>query len=344
MSLVAKRKQFELIQAVRGLAAVMVVYVHTEHAPSVGCFGVDLFFVLSGAVMAMLMDERPLPGAFLRQRLVRIVPLYFAMTTVAASVYWLWPQLRSSGDIPSVLDYVRSLAFIPYATPSGSLVPVLSPGWTLNYEMFFYLGCACALYLARDNPHIFAIALVVILSVAAQVSSNQSDIVRFAANPIIFEFLIGVATWRIHSALPQARRPKLALAGLGLSLVAITVAELAFPMSASDPITWRRPLLFGLLAAGVIYFALRGEAAYSLTHHRAAQLLRQVGDASYAIYLTHLFVIGLFKLCSARLGFIQVHSSLGAALAVVTAIALGVAVHRWFDWPLQRWLRSAIGP
>jgi exopolysaccharide production protein ExoZ len=137
---------YSLIQAIRGLAALAVVYFHTAHAPSTGAFGVDVFFVLSGCIMAMLMEAQQSPGDFLRRRLIRIAPLYALMTTAAFAVSLAVPSLRTSGNLPSISDYIKSLLFIPSQTASGTIVPVLGPGWSLNYEMMFYAICAAALF------------------------------------------------------------------------------------------------------------------------------------------------------------------------------------------------------
>lgn len=147
------KKQFEFIQAIRGIAAVLVVYFHTGHSPKFGAFGVDIFFVLSGAVMAMLMSQGPSGPDFLGRRLARIFPLYFLATTAAYVVSCLLPSARTSGNVPTLVDYLKSIAFIPHEARNGEIVPVLGVGWTLNYEMAFYLCCALTCYIAtRHRP------------------------------------------------------------------------------------------------------------------------------------------------------------------------------------------------
>jgi len=155
------------IQALRGFAVMLVVLFHIQHYVAgrlqlpnllprfdIGVAGVDVFFVISGFIMVYASERLfAQPGGvrvFCLRRIVRIVPMYWAATTVLL-VY----VLARYADFGAVLggagrDYViASYLFYPYVRPDGWGAPFLGVGWTLNYEMFFYAIFGLSLALPR---------------------------------------------------------------------------------------------------------------------------------------------------------------------------------------------------
>ena len=166
-------RQFQSIQYLRALAALGVVIFHAspaEHPFMVGNAGVDIFFVISGFIMWSITEERPAsPAAFLKDRLIRIAPLYWLLTTLlvvgALVVPKLFPNLRI--DLPYVAG---SFLFVPMRPPGSTgadpIWPVLVQGWTLNYEMFFYVLFSLCLFL-RPSLRLAAISLTLLCCVMA---------------------------------------------------------------------------------------------------------------------------------------------------------------------------------
>ena len=118
------------IQYLRAIAALGVVIFHSlessEHRFIVGQAGVDLFFIISGFIMASLMSgPEGKPGIFLGRRLLRIVPLYWIATFAALFVTWIKPNFFRSMD-PSVSNTILSLFFVPHESATG-IAPVLTP-------------------------------------------------------------------------------------------------------------------------------------------------------------------------------------------------------------------------
>lgn len=144
------------IQMLRAAAAIAVVVYHMVHAEGVhgggvavlggpahfGYAGVDVFFVISGFIMATItagkFGRAKFAVEFLCRRAVRIVPLYWLCTLAVAAVLALHPNaLSSEFENKSLID---SLLMIPQA---GG--PLLAVGWTLSYEIFFYAMAAIGL-------------------------------------------------------------------------------------------------------------------------------------------------------------------------------------------------------
>lgn len=274
------------LQSLRAIAALGVVLFHAASrvgAPVlVGQAGVDVFFVISGFIMWMLGARcpQPTPAAFMSDRLLRIVPLYWLATSVmlAGGKLHLFPNL-----VLTAPHTLASYFFIPWPSPSnGETWPLLVQGWTLNYEMLFYVLFALALLLPRSRQFGFVVGLLAMLAVAGLILRPTWAIGAFYTDPLLLEFAGGVcigALWE-RGALPSKRW------AIGLAVV----GGLSFCAQAVMPIHAPRVLIYGvpavLLVLGVIALEQAGTALTTPT-------LRLLGDASYSIYLFHTFAISL---------------------------------------------------
>ena len=197
------------IQILRAVAALAVVVMHigielrywakaTINWTEPGNAGVDLFFVISGFIMVFIawdrFGSRGAPVDFFVRRLIRIVPLYWLVTTgyVLANSY---PASR----------IITSYLFVPDFSANAAPLPVVLQGWTLNYEMFFYLVLALALFLPR---------LIAISCVSALLAALVLLKVPTYGNSVILEFVLGLwigwafqraLNYRYRCGLPQSR-------------------------------------------------------------------------------------------------------------------------------------------
>ncbi|ALK08670.1 acyltransferase family protein [Blastochloris viridis] len=311
------------IQALRAVAALGVVVFHAaprgQASFALGMAGVDIFFVISGFIMWTITRRGTTPAAFMVDRVYRIVPLYWLATLVLAlgTLLSLFPRMHVSASA-----LVTSLFFIPHLSESvpGEIYPILAQGWTLNYEMFFYLIFAGFLLFSRTVQGIGLIGVLSSLVVLGVALSPDNDQFRFWTNSIVLEFAYGVAIgWCVSAGCLRGR-------ALGLALIAGAVAGFA----AVGVLGWSAPraLVFGLpsllLVAGVVALELGGATL-------AFRPLTVIGDASYSIYLFHTFAISVaFKLFGGLSGAAAI------AFAIAASIAAGVAVHLAVERPLAR--------
>ena len=126
---------FDSIQALRGLAALFVVFQHIRFL-NFGAFGVDIFFCISG-FMIMFTTEKS-TKYFFRKRLIRILPLYYLMTLVTYLSLLLFPSMFQQTR-HNLSHLVKSLLFVPFDIGGGIIQPLVRIGWTINCEMLFYL-------------------------------------------------------------------------------------------------------------------------------------------------------------------------------------------------------------
>jgi exopolysaccharide production protein ExoZ len=298
------------IQYLRAFAALAVVVFHAAersgYAFAIGAAGVDVFFVISGFIMWVIVARRPVsPGRFLADRIRRIVPVYWLATVVmvAGALAGLFPNL-----LLTVSHVAASLFFVPWRSPSsGEIWPVLVQGWTLNYEMFFYaVFAACLLLPARLRLPGMAAVFLTLVGVGFAVTSDNPLFLTYT-RPIILEFVAGMLIGRLSLA---GRVPNkiLALALIGTALAgfaAIAILRLPFDEWTCGP-----------LAIALVYGTVALEKHGRIAHFRLPALL---GDASYSIYLWHTFAISVAAKAGAMLG-------LSAPLVFVTSITVGTLV------------------
>jgi exopolysaccharide production protein ExoZ len=319
------------LQALRAIAALFVVSYHILELASSrltgsdidqwgnGASGVDIFFVISGLVM-MLSTQRLTNRAhagpiFLLRRFCRIVPLYWLVTTVKIAAVMALPALvvrTTQLNLPYVM---ASFALLPVHDAAGAFKPVLPVGWTLTYEMFFYLLVASALSLRVTVMRIAAPVLGLIYLMAAVRQPFWPNVTDFA-DPIVLEFLygglIGLA-WRHGRSLPNGYAAILLLGGTA-SIVTIPVIS-----------GLMRPFVWGIPAAMMVAGAVALEPVLA---RRLPRLLLILGDASYSIYLTHGLVIPAVWLVVRRLGISE-----GASLAAMTIGGLvACAIAGWLTY------------
>jgi exopolysaccharide production protein ExoZ len=320
------------IQYLRAAAALSVALYHAtqwRHGGfDVGRSGVDVFFVISGVIMWKItggVEGSPLK--FLWRRVTRVAPFYWLMTVLMTGVALVWPMYLAN-VYPKVGHLLLSLAFIPHMDPKGQPFPLLGPGWSLNYEAIFYLLFAAALFAPRRRQ-----AMVVCAGLFAAVAAGlilDDPVYQLGANPMLFQFAAGIAIAHLDEirALP-GRRGGWVLVGAGL-------AAMAAPTALGFFNELGRPLLWGLPASMIVAGALAIEASGGLPR---LAFLGHLGDASYALYLTH-------EPAQAIIG----HSLGGAPAwvfypaAMTTAIVVGLASHRWVEAPLSRWSRRLLRP
>lgn len=325
------------LQYLRALASLMVVVFHlgaplhrlglTAPWPQSGAAGVDIFFVLSGFLM-LVTTRNPAtrPGDFYLKRIVRIVPLYWLVTTATLALLLAAPQLVKSGQADG-WHILASYLFLPATHPVlGTLEPLVVPGWTLNYEMFFYLLWGAALLLPAGG-RIGAVALLLVALTGLGLALPQKGVfLAFYTSPIMLEFVfgLGLGIWYLKGAAPAR--------GWGYVLMAAGLVSLLAQggMPGAD-----RVIRWGVPAAMVVAGALVLERGRPVP---AFAPLVLVGDASYALYLVHGMILSAVGQVFARLapaGSVTTYAAFGAT-AVIAALLGAVAVHLAVERPLLR--------
>jgi exopolysaccharide production protein ExoZ len=235
----------------RAIAAIAVVIFHARSGEVIGAgaFGVDLFFVISGFIIATITPKRS-TSQFVADRVWRIYPLYF----LCFAIYVLLVPTERS-----VCQDIASFTLLPVGCS-----PYLTPAWTLTYELMFYAMAAITIG-ARWAVYPLLVAAALLLP----------PILDRGSNLLFLEFLFGV----VIASLPRREWLGLPLLACGAALLAIAPTELG--VLGENP---ARVLYWGIPSAILVYGGLCQERLFA--HSRLDWLVR-LGDASYSIYLVH---------------------------------------------------------
>lgn len=313
------------VQLLRAIAAVSVVYLHTFTAPLRGSFGLDLFFVISGFVMCMIIERsNPTPFAFFMNRLTRIVPLYWALTTAVLIIASVAPHLMGT-TIANFDNYLKSLLFIPHFRQDGQLFPVLMPGWTLNFEMLFYFLICTALFLYRQRFVALVSLVLVLIYGLGYVYPAASAGRLFFHDSLWLEFILGMACFKLHRHPLIQAVPKIVFV---LILIA-SVAVLVYFENWFD-----RFISAGLPCFLILLSALQLEERLRTMHSSFLGFLVHIGDASYATYLSHMFVIGAVERILFRAIGIEEKNMATAFFTISCCLVVGSVIYKLIDAPM----------
>jgi exopolysaccharide production protein ExoZ len=313
------------LQSLRFAAAIMVVSFHAAGASLiatgsygllprdfqiVGRAGVDIFFVLSGVIIATT-ARRLTWREFAWRRFRRIVPMYLLISIptvlIMAKTSFGWR------------DAVATLLLWP--ATDRMTTPALTVAWTLCFEMLFYAAVTAVLVDRR------LLSFCVGLFAAAIALRARGPIFQFLGNPIIFEFIFGLAL----SYLPRWR-PAVWCLPIGVAaLVASGFLGIAPPVATMELLAgdenFRRVLVYGVPAAMIVLGTMQIDAKPSAWTF--------LGDASYTLYLSHMLPIQLLLLWwTAHPGSPELNIAIGSLVSVLFAWRLYVA----FEIPLLKLL------
>lgn len=349
------------VQALRGLAALMVVLVHSRSVlmgTAAGrdiadqvflpmAMGVDLFFIISGFLMVWTTRDfdgtRLYAWTFLVKRFARIWPLLAVMTPVALLV-----EHGPGGllDRSLVLAYLEGLAFIPHDPAASGIYFRMAVGvaWTLCFEWYFYLVFALAMLFGRWRylamAAWFALTLLAIplsrgnysLQVAAQAPVTWSRYANLPINPIVWDFVAGMAAGWLYGSRFRIRSAGTICAATALWLFVLAMAWTPWGMASFfGPQGWGAPL--AVLFVGL---ALLDKADAI----RVPRWTVWFGGISYSLYLVHVYVFQLLQRVATAMPL--GHPTFDMVLLVarpVVAVICAWLLFRHVEAPLSTWVR-----
>ena len=316
---------FQNVQLLRGIAAAMVVLFHAvpwlpfdPAAPPLiqrifhlwGKSGVDLFFVISGFVIMYSQSRAQRPfGAFLRDRALRILPLYWLLTAAFMALLLALPN-SFTGQPPLTAERV----LLSFGMVNWLLLrewPVLFVGWTLEYEALFYLLFALASLILPLRR--VAWVLGPVLALMAAMGWVEDMVLEFVAGMLIARLRIS----RGH--LPHAGLV------LALGVILFLLPILGTPVAP-------RCLYLGIPSVMIVLGAVF-----------LPQVRSRIGDyfgaASYSIYLGQVFALPaayrVVQVLMPDAGYDPKVLAMGAI-----SIALGCLLYSVIEQPMTRWLRA----
>jgi exopolysaccharide production protein ExoZ len=340
------------IQCLRGVAALLVVFFHAQTAASlrlagtsllhgfqspaqVGSIGVDIFFVISGFIMVHVSRDRfGRRGAtteFLARRVIRIVPLYWLATILMVVLLLAVPRAFDTLRF-DLRNAVASFLFLPTTNSAGEMVPLLGVGWTLSYEMLFYVVFASLLWTSLRTSLVASGLLFAAAAIAGRLWPQAGPTGVMLTSDRFLEFFAGecVAAWSLRGRplTPRAARLLLAL-GISVLIAHVFFGEL-------DAV----PLLTVAAPAAALVMALVSLEMRELL--RFPRWLQRIGDESYSLYLSHSITNAFFfKVWVAANASRVLPVDASILLALVNAVVWGRLLHRTVERSMTRALARA---
>jgi len=356
--LAAKKPHFEVLDGLRGSAALLIVAFHgfnysfnfqgpwalLPHA----YLAVDFFFALSGFVVAFAYDDRwtsmTVPQ-FFRLRLIRLHPLVLLGATMGLLVYLFDPFAPAGDHTPApqlALVYLMSLLLLPSPAVGGrpdETQALNGPAWSLMQEYIGNMAYALILRRLRTAALIVVAGLAAAgLAWAAQRTGSLEggwDYPRVWMAPLRLatSFVLGLWLYRING---RVRFPRIGLLPLSLVL-AVCFQMPAFRPAGALSFNGLYDVACVLLLFPLVILC----GAHSAAGWRMLGLCRFAGRISYPLYITHIgFVYMLAHYAQSRMPGTAV-----VVAAILGVVALSVAV-AWvaltrFDEPVRRWLTAS---
>ena len=321
------------IQVGRGIAVLLVLLYHVSEALAgpgsyafvAGAAGVDIFFVISGFIIVYV-SRRDSARAFILKRMIRVIPLYYAYTTLVVSILVLAPTFYAN------LRFDWSFIICSYLlilSPSNTGAPgvAVGVGWTLCYESYFYVLMALGILFFRDRGWLFPVSVIIAGAAISPFVEPPAPLIP-AFTALSLEFVAGVLIAELHLRHYRLSPPIVWTAILGgLAVIIYGGAIHAVGGLFYDP---ARVLWYGGPAVAIV-------AALTSLHSESLVMrpLSYLGNISYSLYLSHPFVVAAAIRLLKPFGLPPVPA--GVAIIGMT-IAAATVCYRLFEAPSTRFL------
>jgi exopolysaccharide production protein ExoZ len=322
-----EKSRINSIHFLRFIAATSVLVHHaiTGYGSKINVFGagVDVFFVISGVVIGMTMQTAERSIDFTLKRLIRVLPLYWIATLgYVGFKYFVY------NEAPSQEAVLRSIFLIPKPGPAWGFI--YWPGWSLAYEMLFYIVAAASLFICPSRARSVCFILFSSLAIA-RVSIPGHTGLTFETQ-MCLQFCFGIAISEMIRREMSADRV--------LGLLCLVLATYLF-VENSRGSHMPRALAWGIPSALLVV----GAMAFERSQWLRSKWVTIGGNASYAIYLSHITTFEVVQYVAARNSIpMASYVAISCVSLVVIALAVGVAFHLFVEQPLLDFLRSLLLP
>lgn len=335
------------LTGLRGVAALWVCLLHYNYGQTGslglkliahGDWGVIIFFILSGFIMAYVyQDWFSEPNdwrRFLLLRFARVYPLH--LITLLVMVVAIWANLIKQEENDTLFTFVLNI-FLLHGWGFVEKISWNDPSWSISIEAFCYLIFPLLLIKIRAaNP------LVVLIGLLAVVLLNPygSLIREIFGRPVVqFGYGVSLFTWTVVFAIGVAlyqlviefKRFGDVMVCTGIALIISGALCLEFPSNPSM-------LAFLVVASSFLIAGLYQEGPLGKFIF-ANSVTVFLGDISYALYLTHIIVLDIFNGIFLQTGVEMWWAKLPSVVQLVIAISVAASLHYGFEKPIRRGLR-----
>jgi exopolysaccharide production protein ExoZ len=328
---------FNNIQYLRAFAAIVVVLYHSigaflayyPESTSInivlnlikvwGACGVDIFFVISGFILYHTFKNVSSDSfvRFFLKRLIRIAPLYFLLTLAFSAIMLFFPSAVKSVSY-DMSWMITSLFFLSQLFFNSD--PILYVGWSLEWEMFFYILFVILFFLKKNE----ILSLFIIFSVLTITGI-------FSTNFIALEFFLGILVCQcLHYKKEQFRKFSLLIFIAGFSLLFYSLVNNELRNDVDRFILWGIPSFLVVLGA-------------ALGKNWESFVMKYLGEASYSIYLIQVFSIPIFFKITIFFPFWNSGDIFNIIFCTLFTVIAGVVLHITVEKPVIARVRNHFG-
>ena len=361
----ASKPHYEILDGLRGVAALMVIIFHLFEAHSGGnhlvqiinhgYLAVDFFFMLSGFVIGYAYDDRwdrMTLGTFFKRRIIRLHPMVIMGSIVGAVFFYFqkselcFPQIADTPVWMLLLLMVWGFTLLPLPLKWDvrgwtEMHPLNGPAWSLYYE--YIANILYALFVRRFSKT--ALTVLVVLAACFTVYRSQTaplgDMVGGWAltweqqyvgfTRLLYPFFGGLLLSRLGWLIRLKKR-----AFWYCSL--LIVAMLSMPRIGGEEHFWMNGLYEACCILFLFPVIVSMGAGGKVTGKRSTAICKFLGDISYPIYITHYPLVYVYTawVCNTGAGISEGLPYM--ILVFVGAVAIAYASLRLYDMPVRRWL------
>lgn len=356
------KKHLLILDALRGIAAVMVVTMHTFELFCKGNYhnlfinhgylAVDFFFMLSGYVMAHAYDDRwdkMTVLDFCKRRLIRLHPLIILGMTLGAIFFFfqassVFPKIADTTVLQLIFTMLIGFTLIPIPTSMdirgwNEMHPLNGPAWSLFFE---YVANILHVFILRRLPKLI-LSILVLLAAGALIHlvltkpsgdliggwSLEPEQLKIGFTRLLFPYMAGML---LRRAVKLGSNKNTFITSAILLIVA-----LSFPRVGGDEV-W----INGLFEAFIIIFVFPAiiylGAIGSVSGTASQKACTFLGNISYPLYITHFPFICMYY---AWMDNNKITNEVGipvGILLIAGVIALAYVYLNFYDMPIRKWL------
>lgn len=332
--------KIDSLQALRGIAALFVVCEHIIFLGR-GGFGVEIFFLISGFIVMYSTQKKT--KAFLGKRFIRIVPLYYIFTILTFIVLILFPQMFADSEA-SIVNLIKSFLFIPFLQgtyPFKFAMPIMRVGWTINYEIFFYLIFFVSMKISHKLRGVICSAILTVFAIIGLFIPGSVQPWDFWTDCYLLEFVAGIVCFYLFKQIyEKAVRNKI----IAVICIVLSIALFGFLwwVSGQDQLMNKpRFIVFGLPCLLIF-----GMFFYAGCCFRVPKALVKLGDVSYSLFFIHYYPMRILTnrfymtyYNNEPLSAIQI---IAIVVTVCVCIAASFLSHYLIEIKLTEWLKKKL--
>ena len=344
------------IQFLRAIAILLVLYIHALdmgastapsfqwslfHLPYFGSVGVDIFFVISGFIITWsagrYLGSRD-AMQFLLNRFLRLIPVYWIATLLFLAIQLHHFLTRDSSFLVSPHFIINTIFLLPFLDSKTYVLPLLQQAWTLSFEWLFYLLFFLSILLSIRRKEIFVGTTILAAVIMGRIVQLTDARLIFLGNPILLEFLLGVALCRCYTYIKVSRPVAAAMLITAILIYGYEIVKGFGDIYVNDytlngQLSMTRFFVWGIPSALLVGGLLFLEKNASIGFIWNNRMMSFIGDASYSIYLTHVSIYGLCGAVFTRTGYFLNHD-LAVFVLMLLAIIGGGVFYKWIELPI----------